>query len=61
MSAEPDAPAAPPKVVKIPTSFRLSEQAVQLMKALDSHLGGIGRAAVVELALRDLAKARGVE
>lgn len=42
------------------TSFRLSEKALELLKALEQD-SGLKRSAVIELALRDLAKKRGLE
>jgi len=42
------------------TSFRLSDKAMELLKALEKD-SGLKRSAVIELALRDLAKKRGLE
>ena len=44
---------------KSPTSFRLSELALGLLSALAEDTGQ-SQAGVIELALRDLAKSRGV-
>jgi len=44
---------------KHPTSFRLSQQALDLLAALAGD-AGLSHTAVVEMALRDLAKARKV-
>jgi hypothetical protein len=44
---------------KTGTSFRLSEEALDLMRDLGAHLG-LSQASVIELALRELAR-RGVE
>jgi hypothetical protein len=51
----------PPKnESKTPTSFRLSATARSLLAAL-AHDSGLSHASVIEVALRDLAKRRGVK
>jgi hypothetical protein len=45
---------------KIPTSFRMSKTAYDLMQRLADHMG-LGRGAVLELAIRTLAREQGVK
>lgn len=40
---------------KIPNSFRLSEDALRILRALAEYLG-VSQAAVIEMALRELAR-----
>jgi predicted transcriptional regulator len=47
-------------MTKLPTSFRLSETAQQLIEALSKDMGS-SRTQVIETAIRDLAKRRKVE
>jgi predicted transcriptional regulator len=47
-------------MVKLPTSYRLSETAQQLLEALAKDMGS-SRTQVIETAIRDLAKRRKVE
>lgn len=42
------------------TSIRLDEDGQRLLDALVKDLGGMSQSAVIRLALRDLAKARGL-
>lgn len=42
------------------TSFRFDEDTVKLLAALCTDMGGISQSDVVRMALRDMAKARGV-
>jgi hypothetical protein len=44
---------------KAPTSFRLSAKAHAILSALAED-GGLSQASVIELALRDMAKGRGL-
>jgi len=61
MTATPQRPASGnPATGKHPTSFRLSQQALDLLAALAGDTG-LSHTAVVEMALRDLAKARKVQ
>ena len=50
----------PQQRTKAPTSFRLSDAAMELLAALAADTGQ-SQTGVIELALRDLAKARGVK
>ncbi len=50
----------PQRRTKAPTSFRFSSTAAKLLAALAEDTGQ-SQTGVIELALRDLAKARGVE
>jgi hypothetical protein len=47
-------------VTKLPTSYRLSETAHAIIKALAQDMGS-SQAQVIELAVRDLAKRRKIE
>ena len=49
-----------PKRPGVPTSFRLSPEAGRMLKELESHLGQ-KRTAVVELAVRKLYRAEGLD
>jgi hypothetical protein len=48
------------KYPKYPTSLRLSQKAVLILKRLVEHTG-VSRGACIELAIRELARKQGVE
>ena len=46
---------------KISTSFRLSAEAIRLLKALSEKYGGVGQAALIEVIVREKAKSENIK
>jgi hypothetical protein len=46
---------------KISTSFRLSAEAIRLLKALSEKYGGVGQAALIEVMVREKAKSENIK